>query len=506
MITILRKHHRWLMIVIAILAIPFCFYFTKTDLSAKRVDDLGRIYDRTVTRVEFQRNARLFNLARDLGMFTLLQDLTTGATSEASAYSEFTWNRIILNHEAQRFGIRANSNEIVEFVKTLRPFRGEAGFDINKYNEFTQTTLPSMGFNESHIEELVSDQLALNRLKEVLGSAAQIPASESRENYEQAYGKLDVAVVRFRSDDLAKEVKITDDDIAKYYEAHKAQLKSDEKRKVEFVSFALSDEEKKKTGKERVDALQKLADRANDFTQALLEKDAKFSESAAKFNVPVRATGEFTATAPDPQLAGTPQLAQAAFQLTTKEPHSDALQAADAFYVLNLLGISEAKLLTLEEAKPKMTESLKSDRLREMASNKGAQIAGKIRDALKTGAPLEKAAQENGAKLDRIPPFSLMESAPPPTPDKEPKKDDPDLPMIKNAVAEVDAGEVSEFVQTPTGGLVAILEKREPVDPAAYEKGKTAFDARYLRGKRSIVFYEWLRDRRQAAGIQSTAG
>ena len=34
MITILRKHHRWLMIVIAILAVPFVFYFNKTDLGA----------------------------------------------------------------------------------------------------------------------------------------------------------------------------------------------------------------------------------------------------------------------------------------------------------------------------------------------------------------------------------------------------------------------------------------------------------------------------------------
>ena len=87
MITVLRKHHRWLMIVIAILAIPFVFYFNKTDFAARGATDLGKIYGHTVTRVEFQRNARLFSLARDLGMFALLQDLTTAATSETSVYS-----------------------------------------------------------------------------------------------------------------------------------------------------------------------------------------------------------------------------------------------------------------------------------------------------------------------------------------------------------------------------------------------------------------------------------
>src|SRR3954453_18500592 len=75
MITIMRKHHKWLMIVIAILAIPFIFYFNKSDLSKERQTDLGRIYDRPLTLVEFQRSARLWTLAQMLGMNSLLQDM-----------------------------------------------------------------------------------------------------------------------------------------------------------------------------------------------------------------------------------------------------------------------------------------------------------------------------------------------------------------------------------------------------------------------------------------------
>src|SRR5205807_9969591 len=98
MITVMRKHHRWLMIVTAILAIPFVFYFNKTDFNAARQTDLGRIYNRPVTRVEFQRSVRLLNLASRLGM-SIVQDLTMGAKSESDYYVEFTWNRLILQHE-----------------------------------------------------------------------------------------------------------------------------------------------------------------------------------------------------------------------------------------------------------------------------------------------------------------------------------------------------------------------------------------------------------------------
>jgi hypothetical protein len=38
------------------------------------------------------------------------------------------------------------------------------------------------------------------------------------------------------------------------------------------------------TGKERIEALQKLSDRATDFTQALLEKDADFKQAQRNLN------------------------------------------------------------------------------------------------------------------------------------------------------------------------------------------------------------------------------
>ena len=495
------------MIVIAILAIPFVFYFNKTDFNAARQTDLGRIYNRPVTRVEFQRSVRLLNLASRLGM-SIVRDLTMGAKSESDYYVEFTWNRLILQHEAERFGIRPTQTEIVEFVKTLPPFRGASGFDLGKYTEFTQTMLPSLGFNESQIEELVADQLTLNRMKELLGTGTQVAESESKESYGQLYGKTDVAVVRLRSEDFQKDVKISDEDIAKYYESHKAQLKSDEKRKIEFVTFGLTEQDKKLTGKERVDVLQKLANYANDFTQALLEKNANFGELAIKFHGALSATGEFTSAAPDPQLASNPQLSQYAFQLTQQEPFSDAIQTPDAFYVLHLLAITEAKPLTLEEAKPKIVDALKAERVRELMASKGADVARQIREGLKAGTPLEKVAEASGLKLERVPPFSLTENPIQKIEkDKTPKPvDAPDLQMIKNAVAELSPGDTTDFVPTGTGGLVAVLEKREPVEPATYAEGRGLFESQYLERKRAIVFYEWLQDRRRAAGVHEATG
>ena len=499
MITLLRKHRHWLMIVIAILALPFCIYFVKTDYSAIRPDDFARIYGRNISLVEARRDARLFDLARALGMSSFRQDLSAGAKSEAEAYVPFILNLAILRHEADRLGIRPTAPEIADVVRNLEVFRGPSGFDLQKYTNFTQNFLAPNGLGEEQIEQLVRDELCLNRIKQLVAAGASLPENESKANYDEAYGQLFVSVIRLRSADFAKDIKVTDEDVHNYYEAHKAEFKSEEKRKVEFVSLALSDEQKKMSGKERIEALQKLADRANDFTQALLEKGADFKQVAAKFQLPIHVTGEFTATAPDAQLNVDPQLGAAAFRLTAQEPNSDPLQAADGFYVLHLAGIVEARPLTMEEAKPKIVEAIETSRTRELVSTKGAEIVQQLREATTSGQPLEAAIQKMGLKAERVPPFSLVEDA---TAKPEAQKGPPDLVAIKNAVAQINPGDVSDFFPSEEGGVIAVLEKREPADPAKYPEKKAAFDNRY----REIVFYEWLRDRQRDAGLQVSRG
>src|SRR6266567_6196963 len=505
MITILRKHRHWLMIVIAILALPFCIYFVKTDYSAIRPDQFARIYDRNIPMLEAQQNARLLDLGRALGMSDFVQSLTMGATEQNQVYAQFILNLLILRHEAARLGIRPTSSEIADIVRDLPAFRSEGGFDFKKFNDFVQNALSPNGLSEAQIEELVRDQLCLKQIKQLLAAGVSVPETEIKTNYEQAYDKLYVGLIRLRPADFAKEITIGDDDVRKYYEAHKAELKSDEKRKVEFVRLALTDDQKKLTGKERVEALQKLSDRANDFTQALLEKGAAFKQVAAKFQLPMQLTGEFTATTPDPKLNVDPQLSAAAFKLSPQEPNSDPIQVTDGFYIMHLAGIVEARPLTVEEAKPKIVDAIKRSRTRELMSTKGAELVHQLREETKSGQPLEAAIRKTGAKAEKVPPFSLFDQTPE-AQSKEEKKEPPELVAIKDAVAYLNPGEISDFLPSEESGLITILEKRERSADVNNVAKKAAFENRVLNNKRQIVFYEWLRDRQREAGVQFAKG
>ena len=94
----------------------------------------------------------------------------------------------------------------------------------------------------------------------------------------------------------------------------------------------------------------------------------------------------------------------------------------------------------------------------------------------------------------------------PPSQSTEPKNEPPDLPAIKEAVAFLSPGEISDFSPSGNDGFIAILEKREPFPDASGGEKKAAFEKRLLDNKERIVFYEWLRDRQQAAGLQFSKG
>ncbi len=508
MMKLLRRHRDWLMIVIAILAIPFIFYFVqRPDYGAIGRDQFARIYDRNVSMLEAQQFGRLLSLAQALGMSDFVGTLTAGAGSNQNqAAVQFIVNLLVLRHEAERLGLRPSASEVADVVRKLPAFQGDSGFDINKFNDLVQNGLAPLGLTEDHIEQLVRDQISLNEIRKLLAAGVSLPKSELDENFQRGYDKLYVSVIRFRAADFDKDIKIMNEDVQKYYDAHKAELKTDEKRKVEFVQLTLNEEEKKLAGRERIEALQKLADRATDFTQALLEKSADFNQAAAKFQLPVRETGEFTAAEPDPQLKVDPKLGAAAFKLSTQEPHSDAVQVADGFYILNLTGKTEARPLTLEEAKPKIVDALKKTRARELMSTKGAELVQQLREAKKSGQSLDSAIEKAGAKPEKLPEFSLIEEESEKSEGNEQKKQSPELLTIKDSVALLNPGDVTDFVPSGTDGLIAVLEKREPLADTSGADKKAAFEKRILENKEGIVLVEWLRDRQQAAGLEFKKG
>src|SRR5881392_4225065 len=143
MMKLLRRHRDWLMIVIAILAIPFIFYFVqRPDYGAMRADQFARIYDRNVSILEAQQMARLLSLAQTLGMSDFVGTMTAGAgMNQNQAAVQFIISLLVVRHEAERLGLSPSTAEVADAVRKFFVFKQKTAYEINKFNDLVQNAL-----------------------------------------------------------------------------------------------------------------------------------------------------------------------------------------------------------------------------------------------------------------------------------------------------------------------------------------------------------------------------
>ena len=289
-----------------------------------------------------------------------------------------------------------------------------------------------------------------------------------------------------------------EDEIKKFYNDHKGALNSEERRAVSFVRLELSDAEKTSLkGKEKVAALQKLSDRANDFSQALLDK-LSFEDAAKKVSskgapLKVEKTQEFTESHPCPELASVAPAIGEAFRLTEKDPNSEAVQTETGFYILHLDKLVPSRPLTLDEARTKVIDQIKNERGHELMVSKANEARIKLTLSLKAGKSFADAAKEAGLKVESFPVFSLL----------EPPADKPNANEIIEKAVELNDNALSDLVQTAEGGLMIHVDKRDPVEESKFKREISDQMSKLRERKRFGVFLHWLQLNRKAADIQS---
>lgn len=492
MIDIIRKNQRALMIIISVLVIiSFVWLYNQTDLQKLGQTSVGQIYGRKVSGTEFERTARQAQVAYSMGLLDLLQ-----ALSPRGSQDEFVWNTIVLRHAASQLQVDPGVEAVQKRIQSLPAFQTDGKFDLVKYNKFIAETLTPNGYTSQQMEDLVRDDLRLARLKDIIGSTVAVADDEVRYEYARASGKRHLWVVRLNRDEFAKSAAVTPEEIRDWFEKNKSSYKTEEKRVVKYVVFGLPDKDKSLQGKERVAALQPISDKADQFTQKMLVTGAKFEEVAKNLGVEVKTTAPFTQSNPPAEVAGVPGFGATAFSLTGESADSDIVQTEDAFYVLHLEKIEPSQPETLEQATPRIASLLEGRKIQDTMSKRAADLKVKLATAIKNGKTFAQAAEAEGLKVEALPPLAPAEL-----------RDAQDSnQMLQFRAADLTPGSISDFIDAPTGGALAFLEKVDPIDESQWNERKKDVLALFQDGKRMVVFGEWLRGQRNAANLRVGAG
>lgn len=485
------------MIAVTLLVIvSFIWLYNDTQFHKLGAEQVGKMYGRNISIAEVQRVGRKFDVLQDLAMRNMFQglpvDLLRGlAISQQGAKENFIWNNFVLRHEASRLGVVPTDEEIFTATQALPAFQTKGQYDPDKYSVFIQNAVTPRGFTANDLGDIIADGLRLQKVQTLLGSTTAPTDAELRQSYASFAQKTDASVIRLKLDDFLAGVQVSDEDVKKLFEARKSTLKTDEFRKVKYVALVLPTTDKPLEGKDRADALSKLAKQAEEFSVAMTEKGAKFEEVAAKLGVKVEESSDFSRNSPAPAFAEVPAATPATFMLTNEQPNSDIISTDRGYYLLQLSGIVAPRPLTFEEAKENLTAELKRERAQETLGLKATEIRNKIDAALKEKKSFADAATAAGAKAEKYPAFSRQE------PQMEPENSG----EIMTTATELAIGQLSAPVPTATGSVIVFVEQRLPIDEEKFKTEKSRI-AEGLEGfQKSVLFSEWLKLRRAAAQL-----
>ncbi len=496
MINILRKNQRVLMLVIALLTIiAFIWLYnpaTTSELGANRV---ATIYGRPLSQADIEREVKSFQLALALGQFRLLENLGAMTQDENRALEQFIWNRLVMQYQAKELGIEPTDSQIAGQIKGLPIFQTNGQFDSGKYKTFVLEQLGPRGFTELQLENLIRDALRFERIKAIVSAPVAVSEAEILDAA-RIFEKVSVQEVRFPLASLGNSAEVSEEEVKSFYEQNGASLISPETRSMNYVKFALPVSEKPLEGRERIEALQKVADVASTFSERA--SSSSFEEAASALGLTIERSPDFsrsgavasTGNAYSEALAADlKNLAAPTFLLSENEPVSDVIQSGNAFFVLKLAKVNAQRPLTLEEARPAAISQLRA-RKAERLLREGADAAlAKIREAISAGKSFGDAAAAAGLQVRS---FTDL------TPSDE--KLSGDEREVAAATLLMQPGQLSNMMPASDGGFALYLLSRASLDEAGLAK-KPELASRILESKRQLLFVTWLSSARDAAKI-----
>ena len=548
MLHIFRRHQKIIWSVIAVVVIiTFVFWGSQTGGgSGGRLarPSPGRMNGKVVSYAEFDRQKRAFCL-----MYYLRQGQMIDRRRMEQQLQAPTWQRLLVSRKVQELGLDVPEENAAEFIRQLPQFQTDKGFDAERYKRFADAILPQQwGMTEEDFVVVVAEQLAIDKLQDIVASTAKVTPLDVRQAYDEANGKLSIAVVEFSATNYTAQVKLTDKEIQDEFEKNKETYRIPERVKVRYLKLSLDDylakvqvtdaEIKERYAKEkevltdpktkqakpldavrddirkeiaRPRAMKMVNEAASQINDAVLPDPRNPTEkkpdlvAVAQQRGLALATTDFFSEKEELKYISAPKFQRAAMTLSADSPY-ELVPAPDGVYFIQFVARKPSELPAFDAVRPKVIEDLKRMRSQELARKDGREKYVKFKAVIESAAKpkpaLDQLATAAGLKAVTPPAFTLS----------DPPRDLPYGRLVLSACDFLAPGELSEFVDTAVGGLLVQVKQRTPADPkklADEEKSlrhRLLFGEHFLGygqpGERDLAFNAWLEAEARNANIE----
>lgn len=505
MLEFFRRHRGPFMITITvIIIISFSYWGGSTrgaGLRGKESHDTAfTIYNRDYTFHDMDRLGRAQQLCYYLQMYDLAFSLPDAAKQlqpmpgQRGPDYDFVANLLVLREKALEHGVAVSDADAKKRLETLRPFQKDGKFDAATASEM-EDRLKANGFSTGDLLELVKDQIAYERLQDLVGANYSPSTLSVGKAYAATHQTIKASTVSLALEDFKKKVEVKDDEISKYFEEKKETYKSAEKRAATYVVFEKPKPDEKKKAEENQKAQTDFETLVNDFDMKFKAPGADFNAVVAEFQkraptLKAQTIAAFEQGTPPEAIKDESKVVSEIFRDTlTVGHHSEPVEGTKGYYFLKLTQLDAPKQQELKDVKDKIKDVLVTQKAQEALMKAANEARTTIQDGIKAGKKLEDLAKAGNWKVEALPEF--VPSNPPPG--------NPNGQQIATDAAATPVNGVAKPISTDTGALLVVVTAKELRKSEQSTALKQSEESQQASRAKTELFKAWFTKERNAA-------
>ncbi|MBN1526253.1 MAG: SurA N-terminal domain-containing protein [Candidatus Omnitrophica bacterium] len=213
--------------------------------------------------------------------------------------AKVAWDRLIMLREAQKQRVKAADDEVRGFIRSHPLFLKDGKFDDKTYAHILRY---SFGLEPRSFEEIVRDSIIIRKMGDAMAKDVSITDDEVARAYQEESGKFKLAYVMVDPKDFLDKVSVDDEEVKQYYENNKAGMMFTPQGQDKSAARQASFEEAKDTIRK---LLTEAKARRSAFTDAqesykkiadLMAEKQSFEAAAQKLGLKVSETPLFSRT------------------------------------------------------------------------------------------------------------------------------------------------------------------------------------------------------------------
>ena len=498
MLDVLRKRKRsWIItFLLGLIIIVFIAFYGGNKFRDASSQDIAEVNGEVITQREFAlQYQKALERYRELLKGSLTPELEKNLNIRGTLLEELIQKKLLIQ-EARQLGLAANDEDLMTAIAQVPDFQVNGRFNKERYLQL----LRANRINPSQFEDQQREQLTIQRLYSMLLDAVHVTEAEVRDRYRYEQGQINLNFIRLPIKNYLSEVKVSEEEIKKFYDRSKDFFKEPLKVEVEYLYYPFerfsssakitekeieeyyqanrdskfhkpktvkarqilirvpsgADAQQKSAAEARANRILKEARAGKDFAQ--LAKQESQDSTAAKGGELGWVTQEQLPSPLDKTVFG-----------LGKGDISNVIASPSGFHIVKVEDIRDEKTQSLKEATAEITQALKAEK----GKLEAAKLADQDREKALSGNDLAKLAQESGATLKVTRPFTNGEVLP----------EVGQAPVFYKTALSMNPKDISPVTEGPSGYYILKIKRRTEPTVQPFDAVKSTIETNLKESK-----------------------